>query len=80
MRAWKQETNSTKLAPLPFVSCIGEDTVLVPESAERELMAASGFWKLLSQGPPRVRPLSQSYPSHLAQWPLLEWFQGCQGP
>lgn len=49
MRAWKQETNDTKLASLPFVNCVGKDTKPVSESAVGELAAASDFRKLLLQ-------------------------------
>lgn len=51
MRAWKWETNDTKLASLPFVNCAGEGTKPLSESAVREPKAASGFRKFLSEAP-----------------------------
>ena len=75
MRAWKWETNDTKLASLPFVNCAGEGTKPPSESAVGELKAASGFRKFLSEAPhlpfPEMLFLLRS---------LFTLFQGSQGP
>lgn len=77
MRAWKWETNDTKLVSLPFVNCVGESTKPLSESAVVELKAASSFRKFLSQEPPTF--FSQSCSSHLLR-SLFKLLQGSQGP
>lgn len=78
MRAWKWETNSTKLALLPFVNYVGEDIRPLPESAVGERMdGCLWFQEASSQELPLAFPRAAH--SRFAKWSLSKVFQGCQG-
>lgn len=73
MRAWKWETNDTKLAWLLFVN-YGEGTKPLPESAVGEQPAASGGRKLLL--PKHLLSPELLLPTYLSRLFKLFWLPG----